>query len=324
MSNKTNDELKSSQNKPPKNSSIWRWILTVVAIGFFAYQFSRQDFKETFTLIRELPSGTILLSILSMLGSRIFIGARWNALLKINDPKPNFKEILKITFAGLFSTNVLPTSIGGDVVRLFMGIQASLEPAYVTSSLIMDRIIGFTGMFFFLPYGITIFLRSPENPFISHIIMVVPMAIVFSDLFKKLWEWGKKFILRVANSFRLWWGHPIYLLESMGFTLLHMAFYFMTIWLCLHAMHADLSILKIGAIYSLSYIISLFPLSIGGLGIQELAISYLFSSLGNVPSESAYALALLIRLAFIICSLPGIFFLPDLGKIKREKQTQDG
>lgn len=316
MNNKTNDELKSSQNKPPKNSSIWRWILTVIAIGLFAYQFSRQDFKETFTLIRELPLGTILLSILSMLGSRIFVGARWNALLKINEPKLNFKEILKITFAGLFSTNVLPTSIGGDVVRLFMGIQISLDPAYITSSLIMDRIIGFAGMFTFMPYGLILLLRSPENPFTAGALVMVPMAIVFSDIFKKLWEWIRKFLGKVVDSFRLWLSHPLYLLESLGFTLLHMAFFFTTIWLFLQAMHADLSIFKVGAIYSLSYIISLFPLSIGGLGIQELAISNLFSRLGNMPIETANALALLVRLVFIISSIPGAFFLPDVGKKK--------
>ena len=322
-----NDELRQEPNSSPpqsqKNSSIWRWVLTVIAVALFAYQFSRQDFRETFSIIRELPIGTILTTIFLMFGSRIAVAARWNALLKINDPKPRFKEILKITFAGLFSSNVLPTSIGGDVVRLFMGIQASLEPAYITSSLIMDRIIGFAGMFLFLPYGLTLFLRSPENPFVSGALLVFPMAVVFSDIFKKIWAWIKKFVRKVADSFRLWLKHPLYLLESLGFTLLHMAFFFTTIWMFLHAMQSDLSIFKIGAIYSLSYVISLFPLSIGGLGIQELAISYLFSSLGNIPSESAYALALLIRLVFVICSLPGVFVLPDLGKIKEKGNHQE-
>ncbi|NMC46985.1 MAG: flippase-like domain-containing protein [Chloroflexi bacterium] len=318
-----NRDTHLSTQQPHTRSTIWRWILTVVAVALFAYQFSRQDFRETFAIIRELPLGIILTSLLLMFGSRISVAARWNALLKINDPKPKFTAILKITFAGLFSSNILPTSVGGDVIRLITGIQISLDPAYITSSLIMDRIIGFAGMFTFMPYGLILLLRSPENPFTAGALVMVPMAIVFSDIFKKLWEWVRKFLHKVVDSFRLWLSHPLYLLESLGFTLLHMAFFFTTIWLFLQAMHADLSIFKVGAIYSLSYIISLFPLSIGGLGIQELAISYLFSSLGNVPSESAYALALLIRLVFIICSLPGVFFLPDLGKNKEKGPNQE-
>ena len=323
MNNNLQQEPKSSPSQPHKNSSIWRWVLTILAVALFVYQFSRQDFRETFTMIRNLPVSVILVSILLMFSSRIAISARWNALLKINNPKPRFKEILKITFAGLFSSNALPTSIGGDVIRLIMGVQANLDPAYITSSLIMDRIIGFAGMFLFLPYGLVLFLRSPENPFTSSVLIMIPMALVFSDIFKKIWAWVKKFVRKVVDSFQLWLKHPLYLLESLGFTLLHMAFLFTTVWIFLHAMDVNLSIIKIAAIYSLSYVISLFPLSIGGLGIQELAISYLFSSLGNMPSETAYALAFLVRLMFIIGSLPGVFFLPDLGKNKEKDQLQD-
>ncbi len=127
----------------------------------------------------------------------------------------------------------------------------------------------------------------------------------------------------MLDSIKLWLKQPIYLLESLGFTFVHMAFFFSTIWLLLHTMQVDLSIFKIGAIYSLSYVISLFPLSIGGLGIQELAISNLFSTLGNMPLETANALALLIRLAYIVSSIPGVFFLPDIGKKKKQLSNKE-
>lgn len=316
------DPLKTEE-QPKKQSSYWRWILTIAAIGLFIYQFSHQDFHETFNIIKNMPLLTILGAISLMICSRIAIAARWNALLKINDPKPKFKDTLKTTFAGLFSSNVLPTSVGGDVVRLFMGIQDKLDPAYVASSLIMDRIIGFTGMFFFMPFGLNLLLNYSKAQSTSMIPMSLFFMITFSDIFKKVWEWIKKFVQKVFDSIQLWLKHPVYLLESLGFTFLHMAFYFSTIWLLLYTMHVDISIFKVGAIYSLSYVISLFPLSIGGLGIQELAISNLFSTLGNMPIETANALALLIRLAYIISSIPGVFFLPDIGKKKKQLSEKE-
>lgn len=320
--NESTDPLETDE-QPKKQSSYWRWILTIVAIGLFIYQFSHQDFQQTISIIKNMPLLTMLAAIGLTISSRVAIAARWNALLKINAPKPKFKDSLKTTFAGLFSSNVLPTSIGGDFVRLFMGIQAKLDPAYIASSLIMDRIIGFTGMFFFMPFGLNLLFNSSKTPSISFVPMSLMFMVTFSDIFKKVWEWIKKFVQKVLDSIKLWLKHPVYLLESLGFTFLHMALFFSTIWLLLHSMHVDLSIFKIGAIYSLSYVISLFPLSIGGLGIQELAISNLFSTLGNMPLETANALALLLRLAYIVSSIPGVFFLPDIGKKKKQLSNKE-
>ncbi len=314
MKNNSIPDPTNEAEQPPQKPSYWRWILTIAAIGLFIYQLSKQDFHETLNIIKGMPLWLIFTSIGLMLASRISTAARWNALLKINAPKPRFKDTLKTTFAGLFSSNVLPTSIGGDFVRLFMGIQAKLDPAYVASSLIMDRIIGFTGMFFFMPFGLHLLFSHAGTSQASLLPMGFIFAAVFSDIFKKVWEWIKKFIQKVWDSVKLWVKHPMYLVESLGFTFLHMTFFFSTMWLFLYAMHVDISIFKVGAIYSLSYVISLFPLSIGGLGIQELAISNLFSILGNMPIKTANALALLVRLVFIISSIPGAFFLPDIGK----------
>lgn len=309
--------------QPAQKSSYWRWVLTAVAIGLFIYQLSKQDFHETLNIIKGMPLWMSFAAIGLMLASRVSTAARWNALLKINTPKPKFKDTLKTTFAGLFSSNILPTSIGGDFVRLFMGIQARLEPAYVTSSIIMDRIIGFSGMFFFMPYGLYLLFNRTDASQVSLLPMYLVFAVTFSDVFKKLWEWLTKFVKKVWDSVKLWVKHPAYLLEALGFTFLHMTFLFSTMWLFLHAMHVDISIFKVGAIYSLSYVISLFPLSVGGLGIQELAISNLFSILGDMPIETANVLALLVRLVFIISSIPGAFFLPDVGKKKNSgKETR--
>lgn len=317
---KTDESMNPAEveDQTKNKSSYWRWILTAAAIGLFIYQFSHQDFHETFRIIKSMSWLTLLEVFLLMIGSRVSTAARWNALLKINEPKPRFKDTLKTTFAGLFSSNVLPTSVGGDFVRLFMGIQAQLDPAYVASSLIMDRIVGFTGMFFFMPFGLHMLFNLDKTSPAS----MIPFSLIFmvsvSDVWQKAWNWIRKFIQKVWNSIRLWMSHPAYLLEALGFTFLHMIFYFSTIWLLLQSMQVNLSIFKIGAIYSLSYVISLFPLSIGGLGIQELAISNLFSTLGNMPMETANALALLLRLAYIASSIPGVFFLPDIGKKKKQ------
>ncbi len=322
MDQKNNRNPESDGAPEKKSFPFVRVIITIAAIALFIFQFSKQDLREIFSIIRSLPLIALIAALVCVFFSRLAISARWNALLKINEPKPRLSETLKITFAGLFSSNVLPTSIGGDIIRLVMGIQQGLDAAYTASSLVMDRIIGFAGMFLFIPYGVYLLIQSPQNPFALNTLMLFPFAIAFKDMFKQIWEKVINFTKKVLKSIQLWLKHPKFLLESMGFNFIHMFFIFSCMWVLLDAMQSGLSLWKIGSIYSLSYVITLFPLSIGGLGVQELAISFLFTNLGDIPSENAYALALLFRIAYIIASIPGVFFLPDFQK--KDKDNVEG
>ncbi len=65
-----------------------------------------------------------------------------------------FRQSLRITFAGLFASNFLPTTIGGDVVRLAGAIQYRLDAATSTASLVVDRLVGMAGMAMMVPFSL--------------------------------------------------------------------------------------------------------------------------------------------------------------------------
>jgi hypothetical protein len=70
----------------------------------------------------------------------------------------------------------------------------------------------------------------------------------------------------------------------------------------------------------------LLPISINGLGVQELSIAYIYTQFGGVSTDSALAMAVLIRVLFVIASLPGVIALPEImssGKIQLPDQGQD-
>ncbi len=66
----------------------------------------------------------------------------------------------------------------------------------------------------------------------------------------------------------------------------------------------------VAGIYSVTYFVTLLPISINGYGVQELSLSYLMVHIGGMDMVSGLALAVLIRAAFLIASLPGAAFLP--------------
>ena len=69
------------------------------------------------------------------------------------------------------------------------------------------------------------------------------------------------------------------------------------------------------------YVVSLIPISINSLGLQEVSISYAYSTLGGVPMAQALVMGLLIRVLMTLGSLPGVFFLPGVlagGSVRQQ------
>jgi uncharacterized membrane protein YbhN (UPF0104 family) len=77
----------------------------------------------------------------------------------------------------------------------------------------------------------------------------------------------------------------------------------------------------IAGLWSMSYFITLMPFSIGGLGIREISITYIFQEIGGISVESALTLAVLLRAVDILASIPGAIFLPTILATLRQKDA---
>ena len=98
-----------------------------------------------------------------------------------------------------------------------------------------------------------------------------------------------------------------------------MACLFGILWVFLSGMNDPVPYWLISGLWSLVYFVTLVPISINGLGVQEVAITYAFSTLGGASEQSALILALLTRTLFMLASLPGALFLSTImPEVKKE------
>jgi hypothetical protein len=131
-------------------------------------------------------------------------------------------------------------------------------------------------------------------------------------LFRRVWERGLNFLRSLASSSIYWVQHPASLAKAFIFTLAHMTMTFLTVKVLLAGMGESLSFWSIGGLWSFSYFISLAPISINGLGLQEVSIAYLYSHFGGISIHTGLAIAVMMRMLFLVASLPGVIFLPDI------------
>ena len=234
-----------------------------------------------------------------MVISRLLVAGRWHALLRSGGINISFKRTVMLTFTGLFSSNFLPTTIGGDVVRLAGAMQLGYDRATCLASLVADRLIGMAGMLLALPFGLAPVL-SLRNAGIQ--------STVIAGLYQK----GLDFFKRTFGAFSIWLKKPIPLGISLLSTLGNMACIFAAVHILIIGMDRHVSYWLIAGLWSFTYFVTLVPVSVNGYGVQELSLTLLLSRVGGLSHSESLTIAILIRALFMITSLPGAFFLPSI------------
>ena len=289
--------------------TVIRVLGSILALALLIVLLEEEGDGKLFSALRRVSIGYFLAAVVALSISRLFAAGRWHILLKSAGVEIPFLRSIMLTFTGNFSSNFLPTTIGGDVARLAGAMQLGYDRAVCVASLVADRLIGLAGMSLALPLGLIPVLSLGNG---------VSQSVALSALFQK----GMDFAKRTFESFSIWLKKPLALSGSMLATFGNMVFIYLAVYLLLLGIDHHVSYWLVAGLYTLTYFVTLVPISINGLGVQELSMTFLLTQLGGLsPSESA-TVALLTRLLFIITSLPGAFFLPSILAAMNEKKSQ--
>jgi glycosyltransferase 2 family protein len=145
----------------------------------------------------------------------------------------------------------------------------------------------------------------------------VPISLSFLARFEK----PLAFFKRTLASFSIWFRKPTSLLAALAFTWIHMLCLFGSIYIFVADLGGHASFWTIAGIWSVTYFITLLPISINGYGVQEYVFASLLSQVvGFVPSV-AITIAVLIRAYFLLSSLPGALSLPSILAALAKQKT---
>ncbi len=264
--------------------------------------------SEVLSALRQLSLLDLLAAFGLILASRLFVTLRWYTLLRSGGVPISLKNTASLTFTGLFASNFLPTTIGGDVVRLAGAMQMGYDRAVCLASIAADRLVNMAGMSLAAPLGLyQVWLAAP----------LTASATAAPNLLQT--GWG--FLRRALQSLTLWLKKPGFLLLALAFALAHMLCSFSANYVLIHALGAELAPWRVIGIYSLAYFVGLVPISINGYGWQELTNSALLATLGGIDPSLGATVAIFHRLLMMIASLPGALTLPGvLAQLPKDDQ----
>lgn len=278
-------------------------LLSGALLAFLVWQ-NRADVAAA---LARLSAQQLLLAFGLILLSRLFITLRWQVLLRSGGVEIPLRQTASLVFTGLFASNFLPTTIGGDVVRLAGAIQFGYDRAVCLASIAADRVINMLGMSLAAPLGLIQLFGGG---------LAAGSALAAPNLLSRALE----FTRRTLQSFSLWFKKPGALALALTFALAHMLCTFGASAVLLNALGESADFWRLIGLLSLAYFITLFPVSINGYGLQEFSVTYLLSTFAGVSLPVSAMLALLHRLLMMTASLPGAFTLPGvLAKMDKPK-----
>lgn len=280
---------------------------TLLAIFLLLFLLRDEGWNEILAAMSEIKTVDLLRVGFLFALSRLAVVLRWHILLVSGGAEIRFRNSLALTFMGLFAGNFLPTTIGGDLVRLAGAMQMGFDRAVSFASLAADRLIGMLGMSMSVPIGLA---------YSWNVLQIGPGAAVLMPFLQK----PVAFLRKLLSIFSIWVKKPLSLLAALACTWVHMLCLFSSIYVFVDDLGSHVSFWMIAGLWSLTYFITLIPISINGYGLQELSFTFLLSNVAGLTPAVSLTIAVLIRAYFLLFSLPGAIFLPTiLSAIAKQK-----
>jgi len=293
-----------------------------ISVGLIAYLFTRVDLAEVVSVLASARLGYFLLALLLYLAALATNAMRWQVLLRAQGIAVPLPALLEYTLVGVFFNNLLPTNVGGDVMRGYGLARYTDRAAEAAVSVLVDRIVGLLAFMTSAVVAALIAVRATGQTELRRLalaaaIILGGVSLAFLLLLSRRLRAGLERFFhrpplarlaplyhRLSDAFNAYrhGGKALALAFGIGLVLVFLTNF--VNWFLFQALGDGTALLYICLFNPLIAFVSLIPASIGGLGVGETAY-VLFFGLVEVPERLALAVSLLLRLIIYVSSLPG-------------------
>ena len=321
------DSLVSSRSVKKYRRSISILFKLVVAILIFTFIFRQTSPTELLSKIDQIDLLTIYFCIGMMFLLNFNIAIRWQIILRHFGVNRSISCLWRFTMIGAFFNQFLPTGMGGDIFRIGYVRVSSVSLLIAVNSVVIDRIIGFFGLFILFVFGVPYLLvMALSGSLLNSLLILVGLLAVATSLFIRIdlltrglckfpyfnkWRCSQGYLPRLlinveqcsadVRSLLIKWpdGSIVLLLSLVNQTILGLV-----VFLFARAMGDHLDFFAAVVVFPFVLLLSMIPISLAGWGLREGSMVLVFSLLG-MPREIALAVSLLFGACLLFSAMPG-------------------
>jgi len=275
--------------------------LKLVNVGTVAHRLSR------------IAPGWIALELLALVAQMFFLAGRWQRLLTQCGATLTFGSLLRFSFIAMFFNQTLPSSVGGDAIRIWLvGRQHDWRAA--TYSVFLDRVVGVVALAGLVVFCLPWTLELIQDPVGRGALLTIGFGSIAAGMIFISLSWEQLHFLqrwrptrhlaelatvaaRVLRSPRL--------LAPIGtFSVLIHLLTAIAAWAAARSVGADLSLSYALFLVLPVVLVSIVPVSIAGWGVREGAMVAAFTYAG-LPQADGLIVSLLFGVGYLVLGIVG-------------------
>ncbi len=307
---------------PGRKKLPWTRILRpVVSAGLLFLVLKGTNLSEFLNLAGKANFLFLVVAMVLILTALMVSVVRWQRLLAAQNVRVSLARLFGFYLVGIFFNNLLPTSIGGDIVRIHEVSRYTGKPSASVASVVSERLISALALSITAALGLALSYRVAGRfsaVVIALLAIVLAVILLFavekrrSSVSKRIWL-PRRFALRqrlddlvtsMGACLQDRWNVALVIVLSLLFHFIIVTItYFIFLALGLH----------IPFVYFLLFIpiisaLQILPISISGFGVREGAYVYFFGAVGVSSAQAIAASLTFWALAALVSLAGGLIF----------------
>jgi uncharacterized protein (TIRG00374 family) len=306
-----------------KRSTALKIVRLVIGVGLIAFLVTRQDLEEIAGHFKRADIWPIVLAGIMDFGMVALNSVRWRVLLAAKGIKVRQVRLLYYYLVGNFFSAALPTSVGGDFVRV-VGVGGETgRRAEVFGSVVVDRLLGFAVL---LPLGlvsmpvvggrlttwdvvIKVWVVAGAIFLCAYLMLLRPVARRLSVMMGPVLNLLERF--RARDRLERAYGAVVSystcrgaVYQGIALSILSRLFWIYGCFLVARAFSLDIGFMPLLLIVPIVELARMIPISISGLGVREAAFVFMLSQFG-VDESLGLAYSVVVYAVFTAVALVG-------------------
>jgi len=294
----------------------------LISVGLLGYLLTRIDVERFIYTLASADFSYVALALLVYLLTQFVSAMRWTVLTRPLGIRTPYKELAVYYFIGMFFNLFAPSTVGGDVTRVYYlsrdqnkdQKRTAESTVFAAVSVLMDRAIGMVALIWLGAVGILLFPEYGVPPAIRALTLSLAAGFLIGALLMPLLrrvlpENAHPWVLKlrvILTSYSKGWG-VIPQAITLSFVV-HLVQAWMHVIMGL-ALHLSIPLSFCIIVYPLVGTFAALPISVNGFGLREGGYIFLLALIG-ISSEKGIAFGLLLFLIVALDSLiGGILFL---------------
>jgi uncharacterized protein (TIRG00374 family) len=301
-------------------------IRIIISFGLLALVVVFADWRAMAAVLREVDLRWIACAALLALIDRLAINRRWQILLAARGIAVRFVPLLRMQLAANFLGSFLPSSVGVDAVRIAALCRAGQPQAEVIAATLVDRatliiatllfgsamIVAVAGSRIPVGFARPVLMITTATVLIVGLCLLRPVRRwVRSVMLERIPQRSRRALVSIGDASLAYRGDSRVMFQVAAWTMALFGIRILFAKAVALSCGADLPFAALLAVIPILWIVVMLPITVGGIGVQDVGYVALMALLGVAPAVAA-SMSLVEHVVTRLVNLPGALFIGDI------------